>query len=585
MENNIKKMLEDHGYYLTNGHYKLSGGTHSSEYVQTRISLMDPKTKNKFRKNSIDQIRKENITAIAGFTVGGLLLADAIAKHTGGKPLIIGDMEKKEVSWLNEERITENSCVLLVDDILTTTSQIDAAIRKLEDINNVTEIIVLVAVDRSTKDFEIKFRDEKVRVLRCVKIPIAAHDRDICSSCLAGIPVTDLSNPEKDFISVVLTQPREKAKFILRGYEDVFKMQNDNESLNEMNRWKLWFPALLEGLPIARIKENSSMIKFINYLGTIGKEHSINPRVIVELVGQVISLSAIRVESRAIGCSIIVGDQEEICKHLKLKAKVELPIGISFEKLMLLVPYFDALLETNYSLVLSGEGEVNDFRKLNISGTKSHMKGNELVKFVTGKSKSIGIVLSRGRRAFSVYNNGRLEAVGELSERSGLWEFSRPIEDLDKIPTLDSNFKNLLLFLIDTSRELVAQRHGALFVIGNVDDLECTPPKVPIIQQRLKGISREDLIELAKLDGAVLISKNGELTQATVIITNQSNEISTDPQEDTMHGGSRKETAKRTSKEYPDGAVIYVSQNGAIEIYVKGKSWLVSETFSGLSRN
>lgn len=328
------------------------------------------------------------------------------------------------------------------------------------------------------------------------------------------------------------------------------------------------------------------MIKFVSYLTAIAEEHNIKPRVLSEIVGQLVSMSSIRVESRAIGCSMIVGNTEDICSILESRARIRMPIGISCEKLTELVPHFDAFLETNYAVILSNEGTAVDFRRLIFNRPKRYIEGIELVRFVTANSHSIGFVLRRGRSAITVYNNGRLEAVGELSERSGLWEFSRPMERIEEIQSrLAGNYEELLLTLVEASRELVARGHGALFVVGSVDTLNHTVPKVEIEPQYIKEMTIEDLVELAKLDGAVLITENGKIVQATVILKNRDEGTYAGHQGESTHGGSRRETARRTSLECPNCAAIYISQNGAIEIYVQGESWPISESFTGLSRD
>ena len=589
----IEKLLKDGGYYSSDGHYKLISGKHSNAYVQARLSLMDPKINNVFRTISIELIREQNISAILGFTVGGLLLADEIAKYTK-LPLIIGRKPKNEVEWIGIEKIPVNSRVLLVDDVLTTASQLRTAIRSLEKSESVNAILVLVAVDRSSEELTIRFKDETVRILNCIKIPLTVFDPSECPLCISGLPITDLSNPEKDFVSVVLTQPREKSDFILKGYEKVYGMQKDQKSLDEMKAWKLWMPVLLAGLPLVRAKEDSCLIKFVSYLTAIAEEHNIKPRVLSEIVGQLVSMSSIRVESRAIGCSMIVGNTEDICSILESRARIRMPIGISCEKLTELVPHFDAFLETNYAVILSNEGKAVDFRRLIFNRPKRYIEGIELVRFVTANSHSIGFVLRRGRSAITVYNNGRLEAVGELSERSGLWEFSRPMERIEEIQSrlagnyeelLPGNYQELLLTLVEASRELVARGHGALFVAGSVDTLNHTVPKVEIEPQFIKEMTIEDLVELAKLDGAVLITEDGKIVQATVILKNRDEDTYAGHQGKSTHGGSRRETARRTSLECPNCAAIYISQNGAIEIYVQGESWPISESFTGLSRD
>ncbi len=120
-------------------------------------------------------------------------------------------------------------------------------------------------------------------------------------------------------------------------------------------------------------------------------------------------------------------------------------------------------------------------------------------------------------------------------------------------------------------------------MVGDSEGLDHSKLKVEVEPRRLEEWSIADIVELAKLDGAVVIDKKGQLQCATVIINNKI-EGSCTPTKPTGHGGSRKETAEKTSRECPNAAAVYVSQNGAIEVYVNGTSYPVAQSMSGLSR-
>ncbi len=579
---NLEELLKSSGYYITGGHFRLVSGKHSDAYVQARLALMLPEVCDSFCSIAIELIRELKPTSVAGFTVGGLLLAEAISKNLR-IPLIIGRKFHQGTEWVNNKLLKPGERILLVDDVLTTASQLKLAIPNLEETEIDGVIGILIAVNRSETIPELVFRGEKLPIFSCVKIPLTTYDPSVCPSCKVGIPPTDLSNPEKDFISVLLSQPQDKSDFILKGYEKVYEMQEETALIEEIRAWKPWLPVLMAGLPMARMEEDSRLIRFVTLLSVIAKEYNIKPRVLSDIVGQLVSLSSIRVESRPIGCSILIGDFNAIERMLESRARVKLPIVVSCDRLANMVPHFDAFLETNYVLVLNSEGNTVGFRKLIYTRRKSYMEGIELLRFVTEQTNSIGFALKRGRCSISVYSSGRLEAMGELSEKTGLWEFFRPMERIDEISKIISGISNLLVTIIEVARELVAKGYGALFIVGNTIGLNHTQPKIEIEPQLISEISIEDIVELAKLDGAVIIDREGKLIRATVIIQNREEESYT-PLLGGMHGGSRKETARRTSIECPDCAAIYVSQNGAIEIYVRGDSWPISEAISGLSR-
>jgi len=126
-------------------------------------------------------------------------------------------------------------------------------------------------------------------------------------------------------------------------------------------------------------------------------------------------------------------------------------------------------------------------------------------------------------------------------------------------------------------------------VIGEVPDtLRRNPAIIEMVHVPLSYIGVGMASEIAKLDGAMFISKDGEVQDATVIIVNGddkdtgklSDALPTSPK----IGGSRRETAYRTSKDCPHAAVVCVSQNGTVELFINGQSFPITEAISGVSR-
>jgi hypothetical protein len=293
-------------------------------------------------------------------------------------------------------------------------------------------------------------------------------------------------------------------------------------------------------------------------------------------------MASIRVEARPIGCSLLIGDVEEARKILESSARVRLPPGVSSGHLDKMLPFLDAFPETRFVTLMDADGIVRDFRRL-ISTRPRYTEGVELLRLVTTKAKTIGFVLRRGRSAISVYWAGRLEAVGELSERSGLWEFSRPMEGIDQVTQRIPGIGNLLVRIVEVGRDLVARGHGGLFIVGDATGLRTTPPKVQLEPQLIEDLSVDDVVELAKLDGAVMLSADGYLREATVIIQNRSDgNAARSESSNPGHGGSRQEAARRTSLECPNCAAVYISQNGAIEVYIQGEGLPIAEAISGV---
>lgn len=388
-------------------------------------------------------------------------------------------------------------------------------------------------------------------------------------------------------MSVVLSMPPEMADMIIMGYRKVYELQRDYEQVAMIDQWKPWLPSLLAGLPLVRVGEDSGLVQFIRRFVQRGEESVTRRRVLTELVGHLLVCSHIRVEARSVGCSILIGERKTLLNALHANAPVEVPSGIRSSNLGSLIVYYDALPETETVFLFDKDGELFGVKRLVRSTESGETRGIQLLRQITGECDAIGLVVRRERKALTVYREGQVEATAELSEKTGIWEFttSRPI--VEEVGSIIPGIGRTLEFVLEVSREMVTRGYGGLFVIGDIHPtLQHEPPKIKVDEQPIAFLGTGMVAEIAKLDGAVFVSIDGSIQDAAVIIINTAGneEVLNASSIRPRTGGSRRETAYRTSKECLNTAVVCVSQNGTIEIFVNGKSWPVSEAVSGLSK-
>jgi DNA integrity scanning protein DisA with diadenylate cyclase activity len=285
----------------------------------------------------------------------------------------------------------------------------------------------------------------------------------------------------------------------------------------------------------------------------------------------------------------LVGDTQKLLNFLQIRVPIEAPNGIRSSSFSELIPHYDALQETDAVFIFDRDGNLAAIRQLVRSTESGETRGIQLLRKVTYQCDAVGLVLRRGRKAIAVYRRGRLEAIAQLSEKTGFWEFMTPISTIKEVVSLIPNIDQTLETVLEISREMVDRGYGGLFVIGSLSrSLRHKPPKIKLERVPLASLGIRMAAEIAKLDGAMFVSKDGEVREASVIIVNTlAKDISSDESSNSgisKIGGSRRETAYRTSLECPDTAVVCVSQNGTIEIFVRGKSWPVSEAITGVPR-
>ncbi|MGB7571858.1 MAG: hypothetical protein WBL87_08895, partial [Methanothrix sp.] len=299
-QNDLLKCLKQDGCYLENEHFKLVSGKHSDTYIQVRIAMMNPQTRNMFASSMASKLSSLEPTMLAASTIGGILLAIETAHSLNDIPVLIGRSIGGEINWIDAKAydVDAFSRVALIDDIITTSGTITSAIMSLRR-EGAKNIDVAVIVDRSGgRASEVTVDGTSYRVASLINLPLNAWDPSECPICPS--PYINLHRPEDDVISVILSMPPQKAEMILNGYKTVFQLQHAEDQLNVIKQWRPWIPSLLAGLPKIRVGEDSQLAQFVRLLQR--EENNDNrKRVLSELVGHLLAVSQIKVESRSLG--------------------------------------------------------------------------------------------------------------------------------------------------------------------------------------------------------------------------------------------------------------------------------------------
>jgi orotate phosphoribosyltransferase/DNA integrity scanning protein DisA with diadenylate cyclase activity len=546
--------------------------------------MMDDVARTAFAEELALMLSHREVSALAASTVGGILLARD-ASDRMKVPLLVGKQSGKKLEWVNVAEFQPAALrnVILVDDVLTTPGLLEAGIRLLKDLG-VTVTACAVAVDRSQGQEPVIIDGVPFETLSLISLSLNKWNPGDCPLCPTRRYV-NLYDPEGDFIAVILSMPPEMAEIIIRGYRQVYELQRDLFQVQSIDQWRPWLPSLLAGLPSIRVGEDSGLAQFIRSFVHPKQEHLKRRRILTELFGHLMVVSQIRVESRSLGCSVIVGDVGRLQNFFQGDVPLREPTGATVARFDALIPYYDALRETDAVFLFDKDGGLFGIKRLSRLTDAGEVRGNQLLRQATEASDSIGFVVRRERRAVSVYRDGRLEAVAELSEKTGCWEFTSPRPILEEIDSRIPGMRKTLEVVLEVAREMSTRGYGGLFVVGDAEKLGRGTPKVVVREQPISLIGTAMVAEIAKLDGAVFVSRDGDLQQASTIIINTAAvapPLSHGVQART--GGSRRQTADRTSRECPSAAVVCVSQNGTIEIWVEGISWPISEAVTGVLR-
>lgn len=232
-EKTILRILEESKAYLPEGHYKLASLRHSNRYVHVRLALARDDCATLCGQRVADKFRDDNIALVAGFTVGGILLAQTVSASFDEKaePLI-GKMEKRSNTdqkhvFFEKKKLDEigkDARILVVDDVLTTGGTICAAINTLQKYGKGEIVGVAVVVDRSDSAMN-PFSNLEIKSKSLIRIGLDTYEKKECPLCRQGIAIKDMSRAEIDPFSVVGGLPKEYQTMMSEKYEKVRKMQ------------------------------------------------------------------------------------------------------------------------------------------------------------------------------------------------------------------------------------------------------------------------------------------------------------------------------------------------------------------------
>ena len=170
---------------LKDGHFVLSSGRHSDQYIEKFDLLRQPGATSEVCRVIADRFRDEEVDVVVGPTTGGVILAFEVARQLGvvaayAERSTIGDTARE---FRRGTVFAAGTRVLVVDDILTT----GGSLRETLDALAAHPVVaggVAVLVDRSSGDLDLG-----VPYMALASMNIETWDAAECPLCTQGMPV------------------------------------------------------------------------------------------------------------------------------------------------------------------------------------------------------------------------------------------------------------------------------------------------------------------------------------------------------------------------------------------------------------
>ena len=171
---------------LKTGHFLLSSGRHSDQYVEKFDLLRQPHATSAACTMIAARFRNQDVNVVVGPTTGGIILAFETARQLG---VAAAYAERASEGGTAREfrrgtRFLPDSRVLVVDDILTTGGSVRETLEALK--SHAVEVVgIAVLVDRSAEP-----QDFNLPLVSLATMEIATWPPEACPLCAQQVPLS-----------------------------------------------------------------------------------------------------------------------------------------------------------------------------------------------------------------------------------------------------------------------------------------------------------------------------------------------------------------------------------------------------------
>lgn len=145
-KNRVEEILRE-SEVLLEGHFILTSGRHSAQYMQCAKILQYPQYAEELAKGLAENFAGDTVDVVIGPATGGIILAYEVARQLKARNLF-AEREEGKMKLRRGFYLPPESRVLVVEDVITTGGTVQEVIDLARALNG-TVIGVAVLVDRS----------------------------------------------------------------------------------------------------------------------------------------------------------------------------------------------------------------------------------------------------------------------------------------------------------------------------------------------------------------------------------------------------------------------------------------------------
>lgn len=176
--NRVEEILRD-AEVLLDGHFILTSGKHSAQYMQCARILQFPNYAEELASIIVEAFKNEEIDGVVAPATGGIIIGYEVARQLKVKNYFT-ERENGDMVFRRGFKIPEKSKILVVEDVVTTGGSVLETIEAVKQ-QGAEVIGVGALVDRSMgkADFGVPFTST-------YKANVVAYESDDCPLCKEG---------------------------------------------------------------------------------------------------------------------------------------------------------------------------------------------------------------------------------------------------------------------------------------------------------------------------------------------------------------------------------------------------------------
>lgn len=178
----LMQILTKTGAYQS-GHFKLSSGLHSGNYIQCSQLLKFPRIAEKVCAEIGELFKDENIEMVVGPAIGGILVAYEVGRALN-VPAIFAERENGVMTLRRGFHVEPGTRCLVTEDVLTTGGSAQEVVELLQ--SKGAEVVAATSIIDRTPGNTIKL---KVPFKSLIQLSFPTHNPEECPMCKEGMPI------------------------------------------------------------------------------------------------------------------------------------------------------------------------------------------------------------------------------------------------------------------------------------------------------------------------------------------------------------------------------------------------------------